>query len=202
MNILAYDTSGDVLAAALVKDGQVIVDVGEGFKPNPAARHSSVLVPTLEKLMRKARWKPEHIDAIAVGTGPGSFTGIRIGVVTAKMLAFAWGKKVVGVSSLEAIARSSEAGGRVAVMLDARRGNVYAALYEKKAGTVKPIIAPLLTRADDFFKKARPDFVVDSAAGLRAGAVAEAARGRRAVSPDKIEPLYLHPKDCNVTVKR
>ena len=118
MIILAYDSSGPRLSAALYKDDKklVVIDSEAGV------RHSTVLVPMIEKLLKKAHLTLQSVNIIAVGVGPGSFTGLRVGVATAKILGYVLKIKIVGVSSLEAIAREVSAGknGRVAVALNAK----------------------------------------------------------------------------------
>ncbi|HXV19225.1 MAG TPA: tRNA (adenosine(37)-N6)-threonylcarbamoyltransferase complex dimerization subunit type 1 TsaB, partial [Candidatus Omnitrophota bacterium] len=121
MKFLAFDSSSDVLSVGLF-DGERRIALSEdpGF-----ARHSSELAPRIEKLLRSKKIRLSELGGIAVGVGPGSFTGLRVGVTAAKVLAFALGKKIAGVSSLEAAARSPRVpDGRVAVHLDARRGRV------------------------------------------------------------------------------
>ena len=203
MKILAYDTSGDKLTAALAENGRLLREE----ESISSERHSSTLIPFLEKLLKKGRWKPEDIDVLAVGIGPGSFTGIRVGVTTAKLLGLVWKTKLVGISSLEALARMKTAGdGSVPVAVDARRGRIYAALYEKKAGKFSERISPMLTTPEEFFKKAgRPVPILERpsvrASGVALAAFDQAAR-KKFKTPDSLEPLYLHPKDCNVTLSK
>ena len=205
MKILAYDTSSDVLSVALFEGCKMIED----FHATLFTRHSSVLVPTIEKLMRKCRWKAEAIGCIAVGLGPGSFTGLRVGITTAKVLSFVTGAKLVGVPSLEIIACQAETSSEnIAVMLDARKGKVYAALYKKnKEGLPRVIQKPVLTEAADFLKKIRGPVVFlkekcyPKASDL--GKIAfEHFRQKKFIDPFQCEPLYLHPKDCNVIMKK
>ena len=203
MKILAYDTSSEVLTAALARDGDVVCEM-ENASP---ARHSAALVPLLEKMLHSARWKPAELDVLAVGVGPGSFTGIRVGVATAKMLAFVWKTKLVGVSSLEALAQGRE--GKIAVTLDARGGKIYAALFEKQRSKLRTLIGPMLTTPEgfrDLVGNGHARSLQAHAHGVRASAVAKAAhekaRAGRFVTPDALEPLYLYPKDCNATKKK
>lgn len=201
MKILAYDTSGEVLTAALAVDEKIVWEA----ESNTGARHSDALVPMLEKILRQARWKPQDIDVLAVGVGPGSFTGIRVGVAAAKALGFIWKKKIVAVSSLEAAARALDGTGKAAVSLDARRGRVYAALYERQAKKMRTIIQPHLTTPEEFAKKIPASAAVWSGGPVRAAAFAHVAYERslekRFVNAESLSPLYLQPKDCNVTKK-
>lgn len=127
MNILAIDTSNQVLGAAIVKDEQVIGEV----VTNLAKNHSVRLMPAIEKLMNEVSMKPEQLDKIVVAKGPGSYTGVRIGLATAKSLAWALNIPVVGVSSLEVLAYQGRFfDGIVCPFFDARRGLVFTGLYE------------------------------------------------------------------------
>ena len=203
MKILAYDTSGELLTAALAENGHILCEMENTSKD----RHSSVLVPLLEKILKKRGWKPSQLDVLAVGVGPGSFTGLRVGVMTAKILGLVWKIKLVGVSSLEALARETKTGdGRIAVALDARRGRIYGAAFEKNNGSWTERVAPALTTPDDFFKRIGGPVPVSSRPEVRASFIAlaafEHAKAKRFTAPGKLEPLYLHPKDCNVTLKK
>ena len=203
MKILAYDTSGELLTAALAENDRVVYDE----ESVSSERHSSTLIPFLKKVLKKARLKVEELGLLAVGVGPGSFTGIRVGVMTAKLLALVWKTRLVGVSSLEAIAYQADGSSdRVPVAVDARRGRIYAALYEKKAGKLIERIAPRLTTPEEFFKRAGGPVPVIDRPLVRASSIARAAyeyAKRKCFStPDTLEPLYLHPKDCNVTKKK
>lgn len=203
MKILAYDTSGELLTAALVENDRV-VRVEESAS---SERHSTTLIPFLKKVLKRARWKGEDLDLLAVGIGPGSFTGIRVGVTTAKLLGLVWKTKLVGVSSLEALAyQADDLRGCVPVAIDARRGRIYAASYEKKNGTWTERIAPRLTTLEEFCKKTgRPVSVLERPI-VRALSIArvayEHAKKKRFKTPDSLQPLYLHPRDCNVTKKK
>ncbi len=202
MRLLAFDTSGEILSAAVAEDGRVLCEMENAA----GTRHSAALIPLLEKLMKKARWTPGQVDVLAVGVGPGSFTGIRVGVATAKMLALVWKKPLVGVSSLEALAYASDAAvDQAPVAIDARRGMIYAALYARKNGAWVERASPALTTLVEFSKKFSGPVSVLERPVVRASAVALAAfaraKAKRVVTPDGLEPLYLRPKDCNVTKK-
>lgn len=126
MNILAIDTSNYVMGVAVLKEGAVAGEYVTNIKKN----HSIRLMPAIDQVMKETGTKPEELDRIAVAHGPGSYTGVRIGLTTAKTMAWSLGIPVVGVSSLEAVARQGAFfSGYVCPFFDARRGLVYTGLY-------------------------------------------------------------------------
>lgn len=127
MKILAIDSSGLVASVALYEEGQLL---GE-YTLNTKLTHSETLLPMIENLMKISGTEKNAIDAICVAEGPGSFTGLRIGVATAKGLGLALGKPVIGVPTVEAMAYNyydSEA--LVVPMMDARRNQVYGGAFQ------------------------------------------------------------------------
>ncbi len=126
MNILAIDTSNYVMGVAILKNGAVAGELVTHIKKN----HSVRLMPAINDLMKETGTVPEELDRIAVAQGPGSYTGVRIGLTTAKTMAWALNIPVVGVSSLEAAARQGVFfDGYICPFFDARRGLVYTGLY-------------------------------------------------------------------------
>jgi tRNA threonylcarbamoyladenosine biosynthesis protein TsaB len=111
--ILAFDTATDVACSALVDDGELL-----GARVSQAR----TLLEDVDALLRQASARPSRIDAIAVGTGPGSFTSTRIGLAVARGLALALDRPVAGVSTLDALAA---AGSGLYPVIDARRGEVF-----------------------------------------------------------------------------
>ena len=131
MLTLAFESSARPASVALVQDGALISQ----YTQCSGLTHSRTLLPMAEDLLKNAEYALKDIDLFAVAHGPGSFTGIRIGVSTVKGLAWALEKKCVGVSTLEAMAwNGAAAGGVVCPVMDARRGQVYNALFEIKGG--------------------------------------------------------------------
>ena len=131
MKILALETSAKAVSAAVTEDGRVLAS---GYQ-DTGLTHSRTLMPIVEHIMKNAEITMAEISAVAVAVGPGSFTGIRIGVSAAKGLAFAASIPAVGVSTLAAMARNAAfADGLVVCAMDARRQQVYNALFEAKDG--------------------------------------------------------------------
>jgi tRNA threonylcarbamoyladenosine biosynthesis protein TsaB len=121
--ILAVDTALDACQAALVRDGEALV-----VRSEPMVRgHQERLAPMVAECLACAGLRAAAIERIAVTTGPGSFTGLRVGLSFARGLALAIGRPVLGVGSLEALAASAGAGDREVVLaaIDARRGQLY-----------------------------------------------------------------------------
>ncbi len=205
MKILAYDTSSDVLSAALFDGPKRLAQSGTPL----FTRHSDGLVPAIEKLLKKAHCNLNALECIAVGLGPGSFTGLRVGITTAKFLSYATGAKLVGVPSLEVIACQAKSSGKnVAVMRDAKKGKVYAAIYRiDPAGVPRTVSKPQLTQEKDFLERLRTPYVlIEKDVFPNATDLARIARGlirqKKYEDPRRLVPLYLHPRDCNVTQQK
>jgi tRNA threonylcarbamoyladenosine biosynthesis protein TsaB len=129
--LLAVDTSGKngSLALARVTPGQSDIEV-LGVVPLTGGAFSAQLVPQIAALLEKHRYSKRDLGAFAVASGPGSFTGLRVGLAAIKALAEALQKPIAAVSLLEAVACSGAAQGRVLAALDAGRGDVYVGDYE------------------------------------------------------------------------
>lgn len=131
MRILALETSAKAVSAAVSEDGRILAS---GYL-DTGLTHSRTLMPVVEALLKNAGLTVRDCDAMAAAVGPGSFTGIRIGVAAAKGLAFAADKPVVGVSTLAAMARNvAFSDGLVVCAMDARRRQVYNALFQAREG--------------------------------------------------------------------
>ena len=129
MLILALESSAKAASVALMQDAELLAQ----YSQCSGLTHSRTLLPMVEDMLKNTDKKLADVDFIAVAHGPGSFTGIRIGVSTVKGLAWASDKKCVGVSTLAAMAwHGAAAGGLVCPVMDARRSQVYNALFEIK----------------------------------------------------------------------
>lgn len=124
--LLAIDTSSLVLSCALAEKDKLIAE----WTVQRRLTHSEQLIPHMDAMMKEAGVSKSEITGIACAKGPGSFTGLRIGLATAKMCAYIWKVPLIGVNTLEALAWNM-AGSQAFILPleDAQRGNVYAALY-------------------------------------------------------------------------
>ncbi len=128
MRILALETSGSAGEVAALVDDTLLAEV----RLAAGQRTAQSLAPAIRDLLSQVGWKLADVQLVAVSVGPGSFTGLRIGVTTAKTFAYAVGAEVLGVDTLEVIASQAPADlPRVAAAIDAQRGQVYAAEFAR-----------------------------------------------------------------------
>src|SRR4030095_168618 len=137
MLVLALDTTTSSGSCALARDGRVVC---EQVNDAPNA-HAERLPGDLMSLLDGANIRLADIDIFAVATGPGSFTGLRIGIATMQGLAFAEGKPLIGVSGFDVLVRVAGTHERVATWVDAWRGEVFAALYENGREAAAPVVS-------------------------------------------------------------
>jgi tRNA threonylcarbamoyladenosine biosynthesis protein TsaB len=154
MKILALETSAKAVSAAVCENGKILCS---GYQ-DTGLTHSRTLMPIVEHILKNTNLTMADMDAIAVAVGPGSFTGIRIGVSAAKGLAFAVGKPAVGVSTLAAMARNvAFADGLVICAMDARRNQIYNALFEAKDGLLTRLTEDRAIALADLFEEIKND---------------------------------------------
>lgn len=137
MKILGIDTSNQVMTVALAENSRLVAEKTVNVKRN----HSIQLMPAIEELFKEADWHPKDLDRIAVAKGPGSYTGVRIGVTVAKTLAFSLGCEIVGLSSLQVLAGNGDRipDSYVVPVFDARRNNIYTGLYRFKDNKLEQV---------------------------------------------------------------
>ena len=171
--ILAIDTTGEHGSLALARGAEIVeevaVDSADGF--------GHILFGEIDGLLRRNGLRVGEVECFAAASGPGSFTGVRIGLACVKGLAHATGKPVVGVSNLQALAVFGS-GPLRAVWIDARRGEIYGAVYDARLGVVCPEV---VTKFDAW--RASLPAGVEMIAGegrILAGAVARIAAQRLA----------------------
>lgn len=128
MKTLAIDTSNQTMALALMDEDTMIAQIQTTVNKN----HSRSLMPAVDFLMHAVEWVPTDLNQIVVAKGPGSYTGLRIGVTTAKTLAQTLAIPLVSVSSLAVLAQNVSADDQLIIpIMNARRQNVYAGIYQK-----------------------------------------------------------------------
>lgn len=134
MKILGIDTSNQTMTVALVENNSLIAEKTINIKRN----HSIQLMPAIETLFKEVNWAPNELSRIVVAKGPGSYTGVRIGVTVAKTLAFSLNIDLVGISSLKVLAANGERlpGSYIVPLFDARRSNVFTGLYRYEEGVL------------------------------------------------------------------
>jgi len=224
MKILALETSAKAVSAAVTEDGKILC---AGYQ-DTGLTHSRTLMPIVEHILKNTGLTMAEMDAVAVAAGPGSFTGIRIGVAAAKGLAFAADKPIAGVSTLAAMARNvAFSDGLIICAMDARRNQIYNALFEANAGTLTRLtddraisLADLLEELKNEFRpmtvvgdgaKLCFEYLTDNGISCRmapphlvmqnAMSVAleaeRLANENQLVSAQSLEPVYLRPAQAD-----
>ncbi len=215
MRILALDTTAHFGSIALLEGAEAIEEVllhsPEGFGP--------ILFDQIGSLLRRHSWKIGDIDLFAVAAGPGSFTGVRIGLTAVKGLAEAADKRVVGVSNLMALAQCGSGAVRAAI-LDARRGEIYGAVYDRELRAVSLEVAMPFQAWLDSLPEGEAEFIStdfspfrEGLAGTRfenapvlerralAGAVGLAALRLPACDPAAVDANYVRRSDAELLWK-
>ena len=184
MKILGIETSTELGSLALVEEGEVLAqgDIDTYLK------QSARLIPLLDELLEGLGWEIKNLEGIGIGLGPGSFTGIRVGLAVAQGIAYGRKIPLCGVGSFEALAMgASSAEGKVAIISDARRGRLYGALYEKRRNSLQELKPPRIMTPEEavvFCDRAR----VISPNGERLENVIEEAVGKE--SPLEVEKAF------------
>lgn len=220
MVVLALDTTTKGGSCAVARDGVVVLErAGDASRP-----HDVRLPGDLVTLLDAAGIGLHEVDTYAAATGPGSFTGLRIGIATMQGLAFAHDRPLIGISAFDALAHAVPAGTRVATWIDAWRGEVYTALYDGGEALEPPTVEPparALARIRGarvptlFVGDAVPLYrdmiletlgdaawIADPPAPLLAGTIARLATARAAAgehpAPHAIRPLYVRRPDAEL----
>jgi tRNA threonylcarbamoyladenosine biosynthesis protein TsaB len=222
MLLLAIDTSGKQGSIALARAGEPTADGGDfeviEITPLVGGTFSAQLIPQIAELLSSNGFTKQGIGAFAVGAGPGSFTGLRIGLAAVKALAEVLGKPIAAVSLLEACVVASAAQGKVMSVLDAGRGDVYVGEYEIPADAGRVPRERMLGRSE-FLAQAKgwtvvtPDSVLAEVAGaavltvsiLAPISAADVARlgwskiqRGETVTPEQLEANYIRRTDAEM----
>ncbi|SRR6266496_1489360 len=221
MLILAADTSGKNGSLALVRFEAESAHTLEVI-PLEGGTFSAQLIPQISALLLKHNLSKDNIEAFAVVSGPGSFTGLRVGLAAVKALAEILRKPIASVSLLEVVARAAKMEGRVIAALDAGRGEVYVGIYECKGHTFSAVAEELLT-LDELRSRASATYVVtpdqklaerlkeeniNVTVILQPGADAVARIGHEkiakgeVVSPEDLDATYIRRSDAEIMHSR
>jgi tRNA threonylcarbamoyladenosine biosynthesis protein TsaB len=210
MIVLGLDTALGACSAAVTRDGEVLAALGE-----PMLRgHQERLAPLVQEMLQASDLTFADIDRVGVTVGPGSFTGLRVGLAFAKGLGLALGKPCVGVGGLEALAASAPGPGLTAALIDAKRGQVYLQAFEGGAALMAPDALDIATAAARLAELWRdgPLRLIGPGAALLAGISPEAEVIER-VAPEPAaicmlaagkpgsagaRPLYLRAPDAKL----
>jgi tRNA threonylcarbamoyladenosine biosynthesis protein TsaB len=158
VKVLAFETATIAGSVAIVEDTKGLI--GE-VKVDVKIAHAERLMPSIEWLLHASNVLIEEIDAFAVSIGPGSFTGLRIGLSTAKGFSYATGKPVVPVPTLDAFARTLPfCSHMICPMLDARKNEVYAGLYKWEDNFCKKILPEIAIGPEELLKKIHEPIVL------------------------------------------
>ena len=214
MKILALETSAKSVSCAVVEDGAPLASAYQCT----GLTHSRTLLPMVDTMLKNADLTLDDINAIAIAAGPGSFTGLRIGIAAVKGLAWAADKPCLGVSTLEAMAQNAaHIDGLIVGAMDARRSQVYNAVFETKGGELTRLTPdraisleelcaqlqgkqqPITVLGDGgvlcyrYLEEHAPGMLLyQSAVGVGLAAERAYARGE-AVSAQELLPVYLRP---------
>lgn len=221
MRILAIDTTTKFLSLAIYDNGRVAE-----YNLETGNRLSSLLVPTVKRALGVLGLKLQDIDYFAAGVGPGSFTGIRLGLSAMKGFSFALRKPLVGVATLDTLAMNAPfTDKKIITAIDAKRGLIYSCAYKYKVGKLIKVAPYLLLNKNDFYRSIKPlSLILGDALNLyrddirsnfgevsfldkdswypKAHNVITLAlkKIRQGKSSDnyKINPIYLYPKECQI----
>lgn len=155
MKILAVDTSTMIATCAVLDEEKLL---GE-FSINQEMTHSENLVPMIKEVLDNLNLKVSDIDLYGVAIGPGSFTGLRIGIATVKSFAHVFDKPIVGVSTLEGLAFNLPYNkGIIVPMIDARRDRVYTGIYRWNMGNLSNIMEPSIMKIEELLEILNKDY--------------------------------------------
>ena len=191
--ILAMDTSIGNCSVALIAGGVVIGQL----EAEETGQQSSVLVPLLEQVLEENGLTYHDCDAIACSIGPGGFTGIRVGLTTARAIALVSGKPMIGISTLENTAYNARLEGDILAVINAWRGQYYVQRFRSN-GTLIALSAPMLVDEPMLKPLAHGAKMVEKplhAAGVALLAHSKWERGEREFP---VDPLYIRPPDAKL----
>ena len=222
MKILGIDTTTKFLCLGLYDNNKLY-----SYRLEAQRNTSSFLGKTMKRVLEVLQWRISDIDYLACGLGPGSFTGIRVGLATIKGLAWSLNKPIAGISTLDILAKNAapENPETIVPILDAKRGLIYCSAYKFKSGTLKRTLPYLLLSKDELFKKFKGNCIfLGDALGLYKDQILRNVKNAKTldieywypqphniinIALDKIKqkkldnafdikPIYIYPKECQI----
>jgi len=205
-----------------------IYDDGRVYEYNleVGTKLSSLLAVTIKRVLDSFGWRPQDIDYFACGLGPGSFTGMRVGIAAIKGLSWATAKPVIGIPTLDLLAKNApDADKKVIPIIDARRNLIYCSVYNKKGGRLNRIKPYMLLSEKELFKNLKYGAIIlGDAIGLYKEKIQLNVKGATFLDKDywypkarnilllaqerisakkssdafNIKPIYLYPRECQV----
>jgi len=222
MKVLGVDTSSRSLSVAITEGSKVLAE----FNGKANLRHSQDLIPTIENLLKSTGLELGDLDGFALSIGPGSFTGLRIGVSTLKGLGIVTGKVIACVPTMDAVVGNlTEDMPNACVIIDAKKNKIYACIYAVEGGNIKRKSEYLLVTVEELLakidfpvtfigdgiarykdailsKNKSAQFVEESKWFPKASVVAklgtERLRKKEGVTSDELVPMYLYSKECSI----
>ncbi len=234
MKILALDTSSKFLSLAVAEDNKVLGRIHRRLD----RKHSTQLICLIDKLLKRVKVPLKKIDGFCLSKGPGSFTGLRVGITTVKGLAFALQKPVVAIPSLDILAqnarrlkrRKNNTPDQICPIIDAKRNQVYACLYQARNGAVIRKSRYLLLPVQELLKrlkgeiiflgdaislyrrnlsqgkKIKPVFAEEKfwypQASQAVSLALERFRKGKVDDVNSLVPLYLYPQECQISLRK
>lgn len=221
MKILGIDTTTKFLSLG-VYDGGSICE----YNVELSRLHSALLVPSIKRVMEALGWKPQDADYFACGLGPGSFTGVRVGLAALKGMSWSLKKPILGISTLDILARNVKRTDLdIVPIIDAKRNLIYCSIYKIKNGVLKRNAPYLLLNEGDFFKRVKKNALIfGDALNLYKEKILMKVKNANILDRDywypkgrniielalmrikekefgnafNIKPIYLYPKECQI----
>lgn len=225
MKILGIDTTTKFLCLGIY-DGNKVYE----YNLEVGRMLSALLVKSIRRVLDALGWKAYDIDYFACGLGPGSFTGMRVGLATIKALSWVTQKPITGISTLEILARNvTDTDKQVIPAIDAKRNLFYCSVYKYKDGRISRMKPYMLLSEKEFLRCARPNSIILGDAvslyketlqkNIRGavildkdywypkarhiiGLALERIRDKKFESPFDIKPIYLYPKECQIEARK
>lgn len=196
MKILYIDTSTDYLYTGIVSDNILLAEIKQRFNHDL----SKYALYEISEMLKKININPSEVDKIIVVNGPGSFTGIRVGMTIAKIYAYSLKKKIISISSLDAMQISTTSNNLIVPVIDARRGFVYAGIYQDN----KELLKKQYIKFEDLLDKLnnyQKEYTIVSNDNLKINnivsynpnilKIVNTYKDKKDINPHLVEPNYL-----------